>query len=309
MGSIDLGAFPDRTGLTHMLWSPVLFRPILGSPEQYVVGVVTVGKGGFHVERANRYDRLNCLHEGRATAAQMAAEAALDVLTADLSERGERAIVEFRPVFSGVVLGEIGETEGHSLEDAASLWMATLSSLYDRRGEVESADLSTFDLADLVAQENREPAGERLPALVLEYIVERNPGLVKFFSSDIRSDTKRRRRNIHGVLIDFAGSRLVANFGTLSPISYAASIDRLKRRLWDLKIDRDKELAGMTARAHELIVFRPQLDDPTLSEKQQSKLTEALGALEDQADQEELRLRPMSSVLDIAHHVLEREAA
>ena len=58
-----------------------------------------------------------------------------------------------------------------------------------------------------------------------------------------------------------------------------------------------------------MIVYHPPLNAPELISKQVQRLKEALGALERQADQEEIRLRSLTSVNDIGRHILEREAA
>jgi hypothetical protein len=87
------------------------------------------------------------------------------------------------------------------------------------------------------------------------------------------------------------------------------SVHLIKRRLWDLKVERDHEHSPMLVRHHEMIVQSPQTDDPQVSTKQLANIKEALEALEAQADQEDLRLRALSSVSEIGEHVLSLEAA
>jgi len=65
----------------------------------------------------------------------------------------------------------------------------------------------------------------------------------------------------------------------------------------------------MVYRRHEMIVQVPSAHDPQLSARQAANVAEALQALEEQADQEELRLRPMHSVEAIGQHILTTEAA
>lgn len=103
--------------------------------------------------------------------------------------------------------------------------------------------------------------------------------------------------------------KLVANFGTLASSNFTASIGRIKTRLWDLKVDRDSEPSVLATRDHEMIVQHPPMNDPQLTEKQVGRLKEALQALEEQADQEEIRLRPLNTVEEIGEHILLREAA
>jgi hypothetical protein len=121
----------------------------------------------------------------------------------------------------------------------------------------------------------------------------------------------RRRRQIgrsHEVLIDFAGSKLVANFGTLNATGLSKAVTMIKRRMWDLKVERDRE-PPVNKRQHEMILHRPRSDDPQVSPRQLANINEELEGLIEQADQEELRLRPMYTVDAIGDHVLNAEAA
>ena len=297
--------FPTNAGFVRAKWTPLLLRPILGSPEQFVIGVAAVNEAGFHLERANSFARLTCLFALEANSATLAAQAALDAFEIDLSRRSLAAIVEYQPIFSGVILGQVGDAEGQSLRSIASTWMATLSSLYSSGSEialVSEAFVST-DNSEIVRPR------DRLPALVLDYVKSKRPGLDKFFSEEIREQYARRRANASAVYIDFAGSKIVANFGTLSATHHVASVDRIKRRLWDLKVDRDNEKAELARRDHEMIVQHPSKTDPQFSEKQIDRMEQALAALEQQAYQEEIRFRPMNTIDQIGDHLLSGEAA
>jgi len=297
--------FPTNVGFVRANWAPLLLRPILGSPEQFVIGVAAVNEEGFFLERANSFARLNCLFSGEASSAILAAQAALDALEIDLSSRARAAIAEYHPIFSGVAVGELSEAEGQSLRNIACSWMAALSSIYSQSPEIKTVSnaLATSEVAEV------SRLRDRLPALVLDYVISKRPGLDKFFSEEIREQHVRRRANASAVYIDFAGSNLVANFGTLSANQHAASVDRIKRRLWDLKVDRDNEKGGLAKRDHEMIVQHPSKNDPQFTEKQFDRISEALLSLEQQADQEEIRLRALNTIDQIGEHLLQKEAA
>jgi hypothetical protein len=67
------------------------------------------------------------------------------------------------------------------------------------------------------------------------------------------------------VRIDFAGSKLVANFAVLKPQAAAKSVGNIKQRLWDLKVNRDREpTQDLGMRRHEMFVQHPRADDPQL---------------------------------------------
>jgi len=58
-----------------------------------------------------------------------------------------------------------------------------------------------------------------------------------------------------------------------------------------------------------MIVQHPSKNDPQFSERQLTRMEDALAALEEQADQEEIRFRPMHTIAQIGDHLLTREAA
>lgn len=305
MISLDAPIFQDLGGLQRALWSPVLFRPIMGSPEQFVIGIAVAGDSGVHLERANQLRRLECVFSDAAEMAIIVAETALNIISVDLLKRSKSALTEFKPAISGVFLGEIREAQGISLQQIGASWMTTMSSLYKKNDHVERSE--ALEEAPEESTEDRD-SGDRLPALVFEYIRANNPSIGKFFSSEIRNNQKRRR-NAHNVNIDFSGSRLVANFGTLASSNFSASVRRIKTRLWDLKVDRDKDSLARASRDHEMIIQHPSMADPQLSARQVDHLGEAIKALKIQADQEDVRLRALTTVDDIGKHILLAEAA
>lgn len=303
MRAFALTNFPSTERFIRAHWAPVLLRPILGSPEQVVIGVAAYNSAGFHLERARNLARLQCLLDGDAGAAILAANASLDALYADLAARSGTALQDYHIVFSGVHIGETRETEGESLEAIAKSWLTALSSL-------AIPEASSTVRMKAAAHEGTAPSPnhDRLPRLVLDYVRSKRPDVDKFFSREIR-DQKPNSNNASAVRIDYSGSKIVANFGSLLVGQHKRSVLRITKGLWDLKIDRDGEKASWTRRDHEMIIQHPPLNDPQFTPKQLDTMGEALSQLEKQADQEEIRLRPMNSVSQIGDHILEREAA
>lgn len=294
-------SFPRWTNPVLAKWAPVFLEPIMGSAERLVVAVVAVSEDSFHLEAANALRRLECLYGKSAQTAIFAAQVAFDDLRSDLAARGIAAIRDPKPIMSGISVGEISEGEASSVKEVASSWMSALSSLYSAQ------QVAPFEV-EIPAEDQEITRGsvvDRLPGLVMDYVVDHRPGLEPFFSEEVRAHKeRRRRRNSHAVFIDFSGSFLVANFGTLLMNNRAQAVDKIKRRLWDLKVDRDKQKGSMIARTHEMIVQHPAYDDPQITERQARNIGEALDALEQQADQEDLRLRALISVAHIGDHIL-----
>jgi hypothetical protein len=302
--SIMSNQFPSFEAGVRARWAPIILVPISGSYERLVIGVAVANERGFHVEMANALDRLRCLYADDAEGVAYAIDLTADHLRLDLGKRGIQAIMEPQPLLSGVEIGTSREAEGASFEAIAASWMRALSSLYRQEEPLPDA----VPAEDAVAQ--TEGASDQLPALVMNYVRERREGFYRHFSSDLREGRRRRLTGrSHEVLIDFGGSRLVANFGTLRASRIAPSVNLIKRRLWDLKVERDRDPQNALVRNHEMIIQIPTQGDPQVTANQQTYLSDALNALEQQADQEELRLRPLSTVAEIGEHVLRIEAA
>ena len=186
--------------------------------------------------------------------------------------------------------------------------MSALSSLYVDENLAENT--SSAEAPELASVSYAAQSGDRLPFLVCDFVKAQRTGFLGFFSQDLREGNARRvKGSSHKIVIDFSGSHLVANFGTLKAGALTTSVNLIKRRLWDLKVERDKVPNIALHRAHEMILQRPSKDDPQLSERQHENIDEALAALEVQADQEELRLRPLGSVKEIGQHLLKVELA
>lgn len=304
---INTDIFPKLHDGVRAHWSPVFFEPISGSYERFVVGVAAFNQDGFHLEWANQLDRLKCFYGTDAIGAVSAIEIAGEYLEADLAKRATEAFTNPDPAVTGIAFGELREAEGASLESIARSWMSALSSLYI---EPVAEMLAVARPVLNAAAEVDQGSGDRLPFLVCDYVKSQREGFAGYFSADLREGKQQRMRgSSHKVVVDFSGSRLVANFGTLKAGSLTSSINLIKRRLWDLKVERDRESGSEFAREHEMILQRPQKDDPQVTEKQQENLDEAFEALEHQADQEKLRLRALSSVRQIGDHILKVEAA
>ncbi|MCA0997956.1 hypothetical protein [Alloyangia pacifica] len=303
--SLDTNMFPQLRDGVRARWAPVFFEPISGSYERFVVGVAAFNDQGFHLEWANQLERLSCFYGANARGAISAIQIAGDYLQDDLAKRAGRAIGEPDPAVSGIAFGDTREAEGNSLEGIAQSWMAALSSLY-QSGMAQNS--RARELVEVAAE--TEGSGDRLPFLVCDYVKSKRVGFADFFSADLRENRQRRaKRNTQEPVIDFSGSRLVANFGTLKAASLSRSFELVKLRLWDLDTVQVRDRGSMAARKYEMILQRPAKDDPQVSDKQQSRLEEALKELEEQADDKQLRLRPLETYQKIGDHVLKAEAA
>jgi hypothetical protein len=305
---LDPSNFPSMNRSVRAHWAPMLLSPISGSCERFVVGIAAVNSDGFHLEIANALERLQCLYGDDAAGAVNAVLIAGKYLESDLARRSIEAIVSPDPAISGISIGECREAEGLSLQSLAQSWMVALSSLHSAQNAQDG--LTVRDMSELVAATDGTGSGDRLPFLVCDYVRAKRKGFGGYFSADLREGrAKRIKGGSHRVIIDFAGPKLVANFGTLKAGALTSSVHLIKRRLWDLKVERDKEPALHLSRVHEMILQRPPKNDPQVSEKQQANIAEAFAELENQADQEDLRLLALDSVQEIGNRILKYDVA
>ena len=295
LGILD---FPSVDETISCRWAPVVLSPILDSPERLVIGVVAANEVGFHLERANALERLRCLFGKASETAVFAAEVALDELVESLAIYGLEAVQERALVFSGVTLGSVRMGEGRSLGAIARTWMGALSSLYQASQE-HSDDLP----AVVDAEEGGARGGDRLPILVLEDVIAKNPAYGRFFSEEIRA-RRQRRSKVADIGIDFSSPDLVANFATLGPSAQAKSVDRIKRKLFDLIVQRDAEQSSLLPRSHEMIVYSPGIADPLISEKQRELLDEVHDELGEQSNREEIGFLPVTGVPQITQRII-----
>lgn len=297
--------FPSRSGLIPAKRAPLYYRPIHGSNEQLVVGVLVMGQSGMHLERANRLERLHCFYGDAAVGVIDAIEMSLDDLEDSFESIATGGLRDFSPLTTGLWIGELEGTEGVSLKAIGETWMKTMSSLYAPHFS-HVVPFAANELAEVVAISD-EPARSRLGSLLLNYIQMKNPLVAKAFSPEIRRHQRAKRA--HGVIIDFSGRKVVANFGVVSVANYTRSIDSIKRRMWDLKVSEQRDESSLLARKHELLAQHPAFDDPQLTSKQADKVKDGLNELETEADQLKIRFRPMTTVQAIGDHILDIEAA
>jgi hypothetical protein len=295
----SLRIFPDTSALVRAYWAPMLLRPVIGSPDQLVVAVAACSQDGhWHVERATSLAALNCFYGDAAELLIASVDAACDGLRDDFAQRGLEALI--KPAFQSTAMAIAPHREGagNSVADIAKRWLADLSSFLSR-------PLSPpLQIAALVRAEESNGAVEAVQARIYEYVTGRRVGLEPFFREAIRRGRKAQRPKSGGVIIDFSGSKLVANFGELKPGNITVSAGKLKQRLWDLDVNRSREIRGLT-REHELLVYA-RSDPPP---ERASQIREALQELEEQADVVKIRLHSMSSIELIGNHLLRHEAA
>ena len=303
-----MSGFPDLSDHKTYRWAPILFRPIHHSPEQLIVGIAVVDGEKAHVLYSNQFQKFECLFGARAQDANFAATVALNAVEKFFQDRGASGLESFSPPVSGVELGSFRIAQGDSWLSVAERWYSASSAMFIKPRHLTAVYEAPPVAAFLNAGERISHVADKLPKLVLDYVIEKRPNLDRYFNPRISRDQKSIRRKSYEAAVDYSGSRLVASFGTLFA-SKSAPVNIIKRRMWDLNVDKRRDAESAFMRNYEMIVQHPAKNDPQVSDKQYENILKAIDVLEREADISEIRLRPMNSVEDIGKHVLAYEDA
>tara|TARA_R110002051_G_scaffold57104_11_gene105908 strand:+ start:3705 stop:4631 length:927 start_codon:yes stop_codon:yes gene_type:complete len=304
--NIPFEDFPKVDSGRSVVWAPILCHPKDASWERFVVGIVASDKNGFHIEAANRLSRFGCLYEERAIPLLLSIEIALGWLDSVMTE-GRLSLTEMLSPVEGLAIGECHTSFGMSPEETARLWMASLSSFYEKT-DVVAVRTSSEVLAH--AGSLIQSRMERLPIQVLGVVEKENANLLEYFHEDVRKRKTRRDRANARIKIDYNGRKLSANIDRFNVDQPTTTVRTLKHRLWDLAIQRDKlNPQARDAKSFEMLVDFPQhrfLDKPKNSIE---RIQEQLRELTEQADREKIMLRTLAGAEQIGAHILKREAA
>jgi len=287
-------------------WAPILCFPREASSETFVIGIVAVAKQGFHIEVANRLSKLGCLYEEGAMPIALSIEMAIGWLEEVLSRGEWRNLQEIQFPVSNIALGEAHVAVGLECKEVAMHWMGSLSSFYDKPKIVDEA-IEAPPVAGAIEEIKLRTA--RLPVQVLSIIEKRNSELLEYFHEDVRKRSPRRARANARVKIDYDGLKLSANIDGFNVDKPAETVGKLKQRMWDLAVQRERSSSGGTDyKAYEMLVDFPR---HRLMDKRQisvDRIEDHLGELGRQADREQIRLRTMTGAAQIGEHILEHES-
>jgi hypothetical protein len=299
----NISGFPSADDFEAMAWAPILFQPILGSKEQFIVGIAAASSRDCCLVRANMLDRLNCFYTKDGEFLINLIETALDELERDLRSRGKLALVEYSPSISGILIGDIEKTKGPSCQEVATAWISAMSSLYARGAKASKSDSNIVEALDI----SKKLPIDNLPREVLTYVKGQYPALEDYFSEAVKNKKARNKRS--GINVDYSSSRIVVNFCTLSAKRFLSSTHNIKTRLWDLSASHDSNDGFLPRRAHEIILKWPHLEDSELTRKQVAELSEAVDDFKSQSIGKGLGVVPLHTVEEIGDYLLEREKA
>lgn len=297
-------SFPDSNSVFDGYWQPVYFRPNLDTPERLVAAVIAHVNGKWHVARASALERLKCLYGNEAAVALEAIQVGLNHLQDSL--RNNQQAADIQEVVSGLELGEVRAAQAKDAYDLATRWIRSISSLHSLRKEFAVDEMIAADPVDVL---ERDISRDRLPALVMSQMAEFAPQTQAMFNPHVRrlAHDPGARLLTHKAYVAFSGKHVAANFATIKPGRQKTAVDVSKRLMWDLEQHRDAEKNLLPRHSHEMILYHPAEDDPTITPKQYQNVMEVVGTLQDEGDNREIKVLPYASVPTIADHILSAE--
>lgn len=300
MNEIPKLAFPARRSTHEGRWLPLFLEPLVGSGERICIGVAASDGNAVEVVGVPKLDRLSSLY-GQATGSlQWAADLALKEVSYAANERGIDRLAEVKASVDGMSFGAIRRGAGADLEDLARTALRQASSL---------AALDDWDIMQAPPVEAVESSQPAVVATVRKIVAQQRPELREYFNRQFSM-----RQASRPLQFAFVGKRLAANMTQLSAVSPAglsAQVDRAKAKILDLESLRDgKAVDTLPLRrkklVYELYVVRPALPKASPARK---LLREAEASLESQADDFEIQWRPFENARQMAHRLLDSEAA
>ncbi len=290
---------PKRHGL-RASWAPLYYYPIAGSQDRVTVAVIAVSDDGSQVavSKAPGLERLYCLFGEKAEMPLGIIDRVIEALKKDFGERRIGALTEPSLLFSGFEFGEVRVGSGQGIKNISDAWIKQISLLSVARMEDQNME------TDTVLAEKQSVAAEReirLVPSVKREVLSRVPFVSGEFNYLFRS-----RGKAVPVRIGFHGRGLVADFSRLSTRSLSASFEKIRSKLWVLADHRD-EAREMANVPHEMLVLRKPQSELTRDER--FAIDGACHDLEIEADRREIRLRPLTSISDIAERIVDAEAA
>lgn len=296
--------FPSAGHLQSGFWQPLYFRPNFDTPERLVAAVLAYADGRWSLCRASALDRLKCLYGNEALVALEALNYGLEHLDSRLGTFGPDDEIPIN--VSGIVAGDRNPAQGFDAESIARRWIRMVSSLHDSRRELRSIEIEAVEAVDAV---DRRISRDRLPVLVMERITEIAPHARNMFDPHIHrmEQAKSARLLTHRAFVAFDGQKIAANFSTLKPGRNRVSVDVSKRLMWDLEQHRDANKASFLEQKHEMFLYHPANDDPTISEKQLDNILSVVENLREEGKNREIGVISDHSVEAIAERLIRDE--
>ncbi|HDS8563014.1 TPA: hypothetical protein QHU73_003375 [Klebsiella pneumoniae] len=270
------------------VWAPVYLEPMMGSGEKFTVIIAAYAKDGSvrvcstmrpHVVKAmygNKHSQFNSIIE----------------LLIESLETHLKANKEFKGWIPPLVSAQLGSVSLAQSSDMTGVL---------RQAIQLTASLSSLDFFSSEDENDERYSSENTWSNQLKAkIISDHPSFEQYFNREFKVDGEARAAKIF-----YLSNNVAINTDRLIPTNLSTHLDRNKARVLDLLSVKDHDI--FERKVFELLVYRPQNDDPTYSKSQFIKLTEALHALEEVGDRHSIRVVPVTTVQQAALRLIKAE--
>ncbi len=266
-------------------WVPVFWEPVSGTGERLMVGVIVSFERNITAHRIIRDDILEALYGKSSGQPAALIEFALGDLRTIAEHRGLAAIESETSM--GLSCLRPRHTQPDSVDDA----LRTAATMFSSLASIDLVDEN--DDADAPSQEEQV---RHWTVDVREQVVFTRPDFARSFNKAVKFYPDGEP-----VRFGFINDRAVIHFGVLRPVQQSSSLRDSRARLWELA--RAQEAANRPHAA--LLLAVPRSDDPLLGERQRSAILRNQREIEREADDVNIRMRPVMNASAGAQVLLE----
>lgn len=279
----------------HGKWVSIYLEPIIGSGERISVAVAAIdSQNKYRVTQAIRSELLDCLYGKQAKNIQNFIDWIIQSYSSSIEK--SNSLADWIPPFSGVSVSDIRAAADNNINGIL------------RQAISFSASLSTLALEAEREEENDTAPhknNETWVASISDLFQSYNLDARRFFNQKLQVTSTSEISTTYGFLTD----KYVSNFGVLSPLRPGQSINTVKTKLYDLIALQKSDLVFFDKpESYEIILNTPNLLDPSISARNQDKLSETIDHLTTLCKSDGVNLMQMNNPEDAARYLAGKAA-
>jgi len=277
-------------------WAPVLVEPVIGSGERISIGVAFVNGNEHRFQPTLKNSQIKTLFGAASGTMQQLISIVHAEFDRHVEQGGNLDEIEFP--LSGFRLGRVHHVNANSIAELMDSAMM-MSSAFVAIPDHDTAESDNEDEKDLSKQ-------------IRNVIALRQPGLKQYMGIKLRL-----RDRFSEISLGFAGPRLAANFGRMTPgQGLNTQLVHAKAKILDLaslrRHDQSHRISQMTDtdRIHyELLLLGPPADADYFPQKQRDQWGQVVSLLVGEGDDADVRVVSFDRTEELVERIVEQEVA
>lgn len=271
-------------------WLPIFIEPIVGSGERIAIAIAySFSNGELILKQVIRQDVIEGIYGGISSGFSGIVSSAIESISIKHLQISE--LQNIKVPFSGILFGPITECYASDENDLLVQAVSMTASLGTISFDTESEHVS-----------DDGKGNERFITAIHNETLTINPGIIQNFNRKL-SVGKGKIQTRYG----FVNQKIAANFGTISPAYISQYANNIKAKILDLealKIYCEEE----HPETMEMIVWRPEKNDPLVSKKAMSKIEDTVAHLRDLTQTIDLGFSEVFSIRQAAEYLTSKAA-